>query len=183
MTEDHTAIAQVLAGARDAFRTLVDRHQQRVFNLSRQLLCDPIEAEDITQEVFVAAYLNLKTFDAQRATFATWLLTITRHRCCNALRSRHRRQHRECIEPSDVDGPEVAVLHREVWQQFDLALAALPLEQRTAFALAEIHELSHAEIARIEGCKIGTVKSRISRAKTRLRNSLHEYDTSSIHNP
>jgi RNA polymerase sigma-70 factor (ECF subfamily) len=168
MDEDQQAIADVLAGAAEAFRGLVERHQRRVWTFAKNMLRNDADADDLVQEVFVAAFRNLSSFDARRALFSTWLLTIARNRCCTMMQSRV--QATACDELPDCDPPpETAVSDSEIWLWLDGALAKLPIEQRSTFVLAEIQELSHREIAAIEGVEVGTVKSRLSRAKASLR--------------
>lgn len=172
MLDEQHIIAKVLAGETAAFRGLVDTYQQTVFLFACNMLRRTQDAEDLTQEVFVAAFQNLRTFDPARARFSTWLMTIARNRCCSQLKRR------SLNTPGDVDsadrqpGPEEAASYHEARQRLSAALESLPLEQRTAFVLAEIQELPHAEIAVIEGIELGTVKSRVSRARERLREAL-----------
>ncbi len=168
MDDDHQAIADVLAGTAGAFRDLVERHQRVVWTFAWNLLRNDADAEDLTQDVFVAAFRSLHTFDAARARFSTWLLTIARNRCCTMLKTRQPSVVDEEITDS-LPTAERAVTDSELWQQLDTALGQLPAEQRSAFVLAEIQELPYSEIAAIEGVQIGTVKSRVSRAKARLR--------------
>lgn len=168
MDEDQQAIGEVLTGAAEAFRGLVERHQRVVWTFAWNMLRNDADAEDLTQDVFVAAFRSLHTFDAARARFSTWLLTIARNRCCTMLKSRQPSVVGD--EPSDnLPTAEMAITDSELWQQLDTALGQLPAEQRSAFVLAEIQELPYSEIAAIEGVQIGTVKSRVSRAKARLR--------------
>ena len=171
-------IEQVLAGDVDSFRELVERHQRRVFLFVRNLVRLAPDAEDIVQEVFVAAFRKLNSFDAGRSQFSTWLLTIARNRCLNHLK----RLSAATIPSTETDveartvQPLDAMLSRELHARLDAALDLLPLEQRTAFVLAEIQELPYAEIALIEKVELGTVKSRVSRAKQRLREVLSDLD-------
>ncbi len=180
MDGDRTLIERVLAGAGDveAFRELVERHQRRVFLFVRNLVRHAPDAEDLVQEVFVAAFRKLHSFNAERSQFSTWLLTIARNRCLNHLK----RTSVATISSSEFDveartaQPLDVVLSREMYARLDAALDLLPLEQRTAFVLAEIQELPYAEIALIEEVELGTIKSRVSRAKQRLRDLLSDLD-------
>jgi RNA polymerase sigma-70 factor (ECF subfamily) len=130
------------------------------------------EAEDIAQDVFVAAFGHLKSFDSRRAALRTWLLTITRNRCINYLKRKRPAVSDDAIhcqtEPASADNAK----RQEFWRELNAALARLPPKQRTAFVLAEIEELPYAEIAIIEQTSCGTVKSRVHRAKQRLRTAL-----------
>jgi RNA polymerase sigma-70 factor (ECF subfamily) len=169
--EDRELVRSVLAGRTDDFRPLVERHQQAIFRFTVSLLGDREEAQDVTQETFLAAFANLSNYVSSRAAFSTWLFTIARNRCFNLLK-RNRPVALELLDTvHDVPAADL-LIHRELSQQLECALAALPVEQRSAFVLAEIEELPYAEIARIEQTSVGTVKSRIHRAKQRLRSLL-----------
>lgn len=164
-------VRRVLAGETDDFRVLVERHQQAVFRFAFGLLGNREEAQDIAQETFLAAFANLSGYDSSRAAFSTWLFALTRNRCINWLK----RNRPVALEtPESVQGRTIAdpVGRHELSQQLDKALAALSVDQRAAFVLAEIEELPYAEIARIEQTSVGTVKSRIHRAKQRLQSLL-----------
>ena len=169
--EDRELVRRVLAGQTDDFRLLVERHQQSIFRFALGLLGDREEAQDVTQEAFLAAYANLSGYDSSRAVFSTWLFTIARNRCINWLK---RNRPIELLNPDAILGHESAdpVGRQELSQQLDHALASLPVEQRSAFVLAEIEELPYAEIARIAQTSLGTIKSRIHRAKQRLQTLL-----------
>ena len=180
MDGDRTLIERVLAEAGDveAFRELVERHQRRVFGFVRNLVRNASDAEDLVQEVFVAAFRKLDSFDAERSQFSTWLLTIARNRCLNHLKrsSITTTSSSEFDLESRMTQPLDVVLNHEMYARLDAALDLLPLEQRTAFVLAEIQELPYAEIAIIEEVELGTIKSRVSRAKQRLRELLSDLD-------
>ena len=169
--EDRELVRRVLAGQTDDFRVLVDRHQQSIFRFASGLLGNREEAEDVTQEAFLAAFANLSGYDSSRAAFSTWLFTIARNRCINLLKQSRPIALNELDSIGDVTSAD-PIVSQELSQQLDRALAALPVEQRSAFVLAEIEELPYAEIARIERTSLGTVKSRIHRAKQRLQSLL-----------
>lgn len=169
--DDRELATRVLAGRTNDFRVLVERHQQSIFRFALRLLGNRPEAEDATQETFLAAFANLSGYDSTRAAFSTWLFTIARNRCFNLLK------HSRPIALNELDSiadatPMDPIVGEELSQQLDRALAMLPVEQRSAFVLAEIEELPYAEIARIDRTSVGTVKSRIYRAKERLRSLL-----------
>jgi RNA polymerase sigma-70 factor (ECF subfamily) len=175
MSDEHTIIEKVLAGETGAFRLLVEMYQPLVFQFARNMLRTIEDAEDLTQDVFVAAFQNLRKFDSTRAKFSTWLLTITRNRCLNQL-ARYRASPPGGIVSVDRGlSPDAAAVASEVWQHLSDALETLPIEQRTAFVLAEIQELPHAEIAMIEQIEVGTVKSRVSRARDKLRQAMQAW--------
>ena len=177
MDDDASLVAAVLAGNIPAFRQLVERHQGLVFTFARNLLRSPADAEDIAQETFLAAYRHLASFDTRRARFRTWLLTIARNEALSRLRRTPLPASTGNLAeaPSGDIEPHEGLHHAELWNALDDALEHLPLEQRTAFLLAEIQELPHAEIAEIESVEVGTIKSRVSRAKERLRALLRAY--------
>lgn len=169
--EDRELVRRVLAGQADDFRVLVDRHQPSIFRFASGLLGNLEEAQDVTQEAFLTAFVNLSGYDSSRAAFSTWLFTIARNRCINLLKQSRPIALNEPHSIVDVTSAD-PIVRQELSQQLDCALAALPVEQRSAFVLAEIEELPYAEIARIERTSIGTVKSRIHRAKQRLQSLL-----------
>jgi RNA polymerase sigma-70 factor (ECF subfamily) len=172
MDDDLQVIGRVLAGDVDSFRLLVRRYEGPVFRLARNLLPDPGDAADMAQEVFLAAYQHLASYDPRRSAFATWLLTIARNKCYGALKKRRPVARADLPEEADLRTPDRQAAEEELSRQLDAALAALPFEQQTAFVLAEIQGLSHEEIGHIEGVPVGTVKSRLSRAKEKLRSLL-----------
>jgi RNA polymerase sigma-70 factor (ECF subfamily) len=169
MGDDAGTIRRVLDGDLAAFRILVERYQRPLFGLVRNLLPNPSDWEDTAQEVFLTAYTHLGNYDANRAAFGTWLLTIARNKCLNLLKKRQPLVWAAMPETADPRSPEAPLAEAEVERQLDAALEALPPDQKTAFVLAEIQGLSYEEIARIEGVGLGTVRSRISRARDKLR--------------
>ena len=169
--DDRELVRCVLAGQTDDFRVLVDRHQQSIFRFAARLLGNWEAAEDVTQDVFLAAFANLSGYDSSRAAFSTWLFAIARNRCINVLEQRRPAPHSELDPVGDVTSPDPLV-NQELSEQLDRALAALSVEHRSAFLLAEVEELPYADIPRIEQTSLGTVKSRIHRAKQRLQSLL-----------
>ena len=174
MDADQQAIRQVLAGNADSFRALVEKYERPLFVLVRNLVRDAGDAEDIAQETFVAAYANLKSYDPGRAKFSTWLFAMARNRCLNWLKRRRPLVTARLPEGIVQDTPGSRLDAEATFQRLDAALDELPVEQRTAFVLAEIQGLSYRDIVRIEGVRLGTVKSRIARAKQKLRNCLRD---------
>jgi RNA polymerase sigma-70 factor (ECF subfamily) len=169
--DDRELVRRVLAGQTDDFRVLVDRYQQSIFRFASGLLGDREEARDVTQEAFLAAFANLSGYDSTRAVFSTWLFTMARNRCLNLIKRSRPIALKEPESIAEVTSAD-SMVSQELSQQLDRALASLPVEQRSAFVLAEIEELPYAEIARIERTSLGTVKSRIHRAKQRLQSLL-----------
>jgi RNA polymerase sigma-70 factor (ECF subfamily) len=162
-------VAQVLAGKTSEFRKLVEQYQKPVFRFARNLIGDEHDAEDITQEVFLAAFDHLASYDAKRASLLTWLFTIARNRCVNYLKRMRPVIDCEAIADRQPAASCDDAARNDFWTRLNEVLDALPIEQKTAFVLAEIEGLAYAEIALVEQTTPGTVKSRIHRAKQRLR--------------
>lgn len=169
MDEDLRIIQHVLAGDVDAYRQLVERYQAMLLSLIGNLIHDRSEREDLAQDTFLSAYMHLASYDPREGMFSTWLLTIARNKCLNRLKKQTPRPMEPLPPTADRRNPADALSETEFFAQLDRALEALPLDQKTAFVLSEIQGLPNAEIARIEGTPVGTVKSRLSRAKERLR--------------
>ena len=169
MASEEQLVAQVLAGNKSEFRRLVERYQQPAFRFALNLVGNEHDAEDIAQESFIAAYDHLDSFNARKASMLTWLLTIVRNRCVNHLKRNRPATIAESITQTQPAATNDEPTRNEFWRGLDEALDGLPIEQKTAFVLAEIEDLSYAAIAQIEQTTLGTVKSRIHRAKQRLR--------------
>ncbi len=173
MTEELRTIQRVLDGDTESFRALVERYERPVAVMIRNVTGDARNGEDLAQEVFLAAFAKLRTFDPDRSRFSTWLLTIARNRSINLLKKR-RRQHK--IEPlSEIDDREPLdkVTRQEAFARLDEAMRLLPARQRQALILVEFQGLSYDEAAQIEGTRTGTIKSRLSRAKACLARMLN----------
>jgi RNA polymerase sigma-70 factor (ECF subfamily) len=169
MHEDELAIRCVISGDRNAFRPLVERHQSAVCATVRALLPHFSDWEDIAQEVFLAAFRHLATFDAERGSFRAWLLAIARNQCRNVRPFRSPNHVNAIPERIDSRSPEASACEAEWFERLNRCLAALPDEQRLAFVLVEMQGLSYAEAADISAATVGTVKSRLFRAKQWLR--------------
>lgn len=174
--DENQLIAKIRSGEREAFRVLVERHEGSVYRVCRQLLRDDARAEDLAQDAFVRAYQHLHQFDASKGRFVVWLLTIARRLCLNALTKETRMP---VAQPSgshasEEEAPDEMAARADTFRSLDEALSELSEDHRRAFVLAEIEDLSHEEIATIESVAIGTVKSRVSRAKQALRDSLRD---------
>lgn len=171
MTHEEQMIQDVLAGKTDAFRWIIERYQRPVFQMVSNLIFDRHAAEDITQDVFLTVYQKLSTFDPIRSRFSTWLFTIARNKSVNVLR---KRKQEISVDPRDMALSENPgdQIDDELFQHMDAVLNQLPPRQKRAFVLAEFENLPYDRIAQIECVSIGTVKSRIHRAKKKLRNAL-----------
>lgn len=165
--DDDDAIQRVLAGDIEAFAVLVDRYRGAVFAITRHVLPDPETQEDVGQEAFLAAFRALRRYDPARSRFSTWLLTIARNRAINELR--RARVRAEAMAPPPCSNADE---ERSPSERLDAALDALPAEQRLAFVLAEVHGLTYEQVATVQEVAVGTVKSRIGRARASLRAAL-----------
>ncbi len=162
-----------------AFNALVEAYQRQVYNLCLRML-GSAAAEDAAQEAFIAAYRCLDSF--RGGSFRAWLLRIAANTCCDELRRRRSRPAAsleaalEAGSPADISshqaGPEEEALRRELGRHLQQGLAVLPAEQRLAIILRDIHGLSYEELTEALGCSLGTVKSRIARARGRMREYL-----------
>jgi RNA polymerase sigma-70 factor (ECF subfamily) len=175
MDEDELPISRVLAGDREAFRGLIARHQAAVCATIAALQPRGSDCEDLAQDVFLAAFRHLGQFDSLRGSFRTWLLAIARNACRNAQPRAVFAQFEEVPEFADARTPEMLASESEWFERLDRGLAALPEEQRLAFVLVEMQGLSYQAAAAIAEVNVGTVKSRVHRAKAALRELLRPY--------
>jgi RNA polymerase sigma-70 factor, ECF subfamily len=175
MNDDLAAIRRVLSGDIESFRRLVERYQRPLLTLVRNLTPRDVDHEGVAQEVFLAVFRSLASFDPTRSVFATWLFTIARNRCRNEFARRRPVRGAELPEVVDLRSPERAASEAELFRQLDAALDALPFEQRSAFVLSQLQGLSYEEVGRIEGVAVGTVRSRIARAREKLRSLLRHH--------
>ena len=175
MTEETEVIRRVLAGDTESFRLIVERYRQPVVRMIRNITFDGQSCEDIAQEVFLAAYRRLASFDEARSSFSTWLFTIARNRSINALKKKSAAPLGEPPDGRGVRGPDDELARKELLEELDRRLAGLPGRQRRAFVLAEFEGLSYEQIAQIERTRTGTIKSRISRAREKLKSAIREF--------
>jgi len=174
MTQETEVIHQVLQGEVESFRLIVERYERPIARMIRNIINNRESCEDIAQDVFFTAYRKLASFDPLRGNFSTWLFTIARNKSINALRKKRPLSMSELPQKSDRHNPSDELAERELFDKLDAGLEALPSAQKRAFVLAEFEELSYEDIAQIEGVRIGTVKSRINRAKKKLAKALKE---------
>ncbi len=174
MTQETQVIRQVLEGDIESFRLIVERYERPIARMIRNIINNRESCEDIAQDVFFTAYRKLASFDPARGNFSTWLFTIARNKSINALRKKRPLSMSELPQNSDRHNPSDELAEREFFDELDAGLEALPSAQKRAFVLAEFEELSYEDIAQIEGVRIGTIKSRINRAKKKLAKALKE---------
>lgn len=173
---DRTVLARAMRGDRDACTALVERYQRRVFALISRMLPRRPRAtiEDIAQDTFLHVFRGLAGFDPSGAArLSTWILTIAARRAIDELR---RPVGVPLLDDERVDetSPDQATSQRELFAAVESALADLSPELRAAFLLREYHDLEYSEIARSLAIDLGTVKSRLSRARAALRERLAE---------
>ena len=176
------AILQRIAGGdRLAFAELVRLYQRPLFSFLGRMGMGQAQAEDIAQETFLRAWTHLQRFDPARAQFGTWLFAIARNLAYDALsKTLHRAPSHgnapeaELLEqqPSSQPGPEQCLDSAQQQARLQAALRQLPMADRSALALVYVHELALADVARIEGDSVAAIKTRMHRAKRRLRELL-----------
>ncbi len=180
--EDLEAIRAVLAGDREAFRRLVDRHARSILSLAYRMTGNAADAEDLTQESFFQAYARLRQF-RPGARFHPWIYTIALNLCRSHLRRRALTRwlapapthegDRATAEPrGEAPDPEQELLGREAEQLLRDAVQALPPKYREVFVLRQAQGLSYEEIAGLLNLPLGTVEARLFRARRRLLESL-----------
>ena len=179
---DQALVERAQAGDSRAFDALVIKYQQRVIQLVSRLVSDA-DAPDVAQEAFIKAYRALPNFRGQSA-FYTWLYRIAVNTAKNHLVSRKRRPAGQDIDVQDAElyghtehlsdqaSPEADLLSEEIREVVAATIAALPPDLRTAISLREFDGLSYEEIANAMSCPVGTVRSRIFRARAAVDEKL-----------
>ena len=180
---DQALVERVQQGDKRAFDLLVRKYQHKIVQLVTRYLRDPVEAQDVAQEAFIKAYRALPNFRGDSA-FYTWLYRIAINTAKNHLVAMSRRPPTEDIDAQDAEQfsgdtglkeyatPEHMVLRDEIDRTISAAIEALPEELRTAITLRELEGLSYEEIAQAMECPIGTVRSRIFRAREAIETRL-----------
>ena len=180
---DQVLVERVQRGDKKAFDLLVLKYQHKVANLISRYIRDPSEVLDVTQEAFIKAYRALSKFRGDSA-FYTWLYRVAINTAKNHLAAQSRRPPGDDIEADtaeqmDMGGrlketatPERMALQREIAETIQKALDELPDDLRTAITLRELDGLTYEEIAQAMSCPIGTVRSRIFRAREAIDTKL-----------
>lgn len=181
---DQQLVERVQGGDKHAFDLLVIKYQRKLARLLSQFIRDPAEVEDVTQEAFIKAYRALPSFRGDSA-FYTWLYRIGINTAKNFLVSQGRKLHtlqgynnedaedfEDNVLLKEVNTPESELMSKQIAQTVNQTLDSLPEELRTAIVLREIDGLSYEEIANIMNCPIGTVRSRIFRAREAISEQL-----------
>jgi RNA polymerase sigma-70 factor, ECF subfamily len=167
-------------GSVESFNTLILHYQTSVYNFAYRLTGDPESAADASQEAFISAYNHLSQF--RGGSFKSWLMRIAANACYDEMRRRKRRPTVSLDSPdedgqelqivSPADSPETLMVQTALNQVIQDCLDGLPDDQKTATVLCDVQGYDYAEIAEIANVSLGTVKSRISRARQRLRDCL-----------
>lgn len=181
---DAVLMARAGAGDHEAFRQLVERHQNAVIGTVAKMLGNPAEAEDIAQQVFIRLWRHAKNYRPE-AKFTTYLFTITRNLVFNESRRKSRRKEVSMEErqesasfhlPSPTERePDSEMLQGELQQAIDRAIASLPEAQRMAVVLRRYEQMPYEELAKVLDLTVPAIKSLLFRARTTLRDALKDY--------
>lgn len=181
---DQDLVARVQQGDKSAYDLLVIKYQHKIIQLVNRYVKDPAEAQDVAQEAFIKAYRAIGKFRGDSA-FYTWLYRIAINTAKNYLVARSRRssdyeidiqdaeQVQNAPELKGMDTPEQNLINEEIIQTIKSAIDKLPEEMRMAITLREFEGMSYEEIAEAMACPVGTVRSRIFRAREAIDNKLN----------
>ena len=181
---DDDLINRSKAGDLASFNLLVERYQNDVYNLALRMTSSPHTAEDVAQDTFISAFRNIERF--REGNFRAWLLRIASNASLDELRRRKRKGGYSLDEMMDAPdstfevqeegrGPEAEAEAKELEALIQSGLSTLPEDQRLAIVLRDIQGLSYEEVAEAMKSSVGTVKSRISRGRSRLRDYLRQH--------
>ncbi len=175
-------IAAAQQGKIDAFNELVLAYQQQVYNLAYRIMSDPASAADATQDAFIAAYKSIDRF--RGGSFKSYLMRIVSNRCYDELRRRKRRpatsfedfgEVDEEANPALINGherPDEYIERQEMSHVIQAGIETLPADQRITLVFSDVQGMSYQEIAEAMDVSLGTVKSRLARARGKLRDYL-----------
>ena len=182
--DEQALIAAARKGDARAFNQLVLLYQSMAYNVAYRILTDADAAADATQDAFLSAFKAMGKF--RGGSFKAWLLRIVTNACYDQLRVKQRRptsslddlpvetDHTPYLE-DPAEQPDEFVEREELNRVIQGGIAALPVEQRVVVILSDVQELSYQEIAQITGLSLGTVKSRLSRGRAKLRDQLVQH--------
>lgn len=183
MMDELALIASAQKGDLRAFNQLVLLYQSMAYNVAYRILTDPDAAADATQDAFFSAYKAMKKF--RGGSFKAWLLRIVTNACYDQLRVKKRRptsslddlpvesEHSQVLR-DESESPDEFLERQELGHFLQHGISALPIEQRAVLVLSDVQGLSYQEVAEIMDLSLGTVKSRLSRGRARLRDFLLE---------
>jgi len=177
---DEDLIVLVQEGQKKAYDELVSRYKGRLFSFTLRMVKDPLLAEELTQETLIRVYIHAAKY-REIARFSTWIFTIATNLVRNKMRQRSRQPFMVSLNPAPedddvpVDPPDrtadasEAIERQELADLIAEATARIPEKYRIPFLLREVEELTYEEIQQVTGLKLGTVRSRINRARNRFR--------------
>ncbi|HEY1406211.1 MAG TPA: sigma-70 family RNA polymerase sigma factor [Spirochaetota bacterium] len=178
---DDELTARIIKGDADAFSEIVGRYKDRVYGMAFRVLGDPDEADECAQDIFVRIYNTLPSFRAESA-LSTWIYRVAYNLSLDYARKRKRKKKREAFSADDGDcdpsfsdprsNPESIALRNEELRQIQSALLKIDDDQRELIILCDIEGKDYDEIRAITGLAMGTIKSRISRGRVKLRELL-----------
>lgn len=182
--DEATHIKRAQAGDVASYNQLVLHFQERVYNVAYRIMGEPQSAEDATQEAFISAYKSLNRF--RGGNFKAWLMRIATNACYDELRRRKRRPQSSLDELTEDNesfaflrspgkGPEKQQMQSEMMGAIEECLQGLPDDQRVTAVLCDVEGYSYGKIAEITHVSLGTVKSRMSRARNKLRDCLQGF--------
>ncbi len=184
--QEASLIEQSKAGNIESFEQLIIAHQKKAFNIAYRILGNLEDANDVTQEALLKAYRGINKFNG-KSSFSTWLYAIVNNACMDFIRKNRKTtvtyldREYETEEGSykaqvysDEDTPEAVLEKKEVQRLVNEAINKLSYEHRKIIVLRDIQQFSYQEIAQMLNCSEGTVKSRISRARTNLKTLIQE---------
>ena len=178
LSSDGELLKRMLAGDEEAFVALYRRHQSRVYSFALNMSGSPAVAEDVTQEVFMVMMREGMTYDHLRGTLQAYLLGIARHHVLRNLKARRSTvsvadlmDEEEAATPAELlstDDPLRNYVRQEAVERVRTAVLALPEHYREPVVLCDLNEMSYEEAAKVIGCAVGTVRSRLHRARLML---------------
>ncbi len=178
--DEQELIGRCKDGDIDAFNLLVEQYQRLVYNVTLRMLGNVQAAEDATQDTFISAYRGVSRF--RGGSFKAWILRIAANSCHDKMRAARRAritsldsmlQESDAAHPvDDAESPEEYTLRRELGRFLSEGLSCLPEDQRLVVILSDIQGFSYEEISQTTGASLGTVKSRLNRGRSRLRDYL-----------
>ena len=190
-TDEKKLIERAYGGDPSAFNRLMAQHENRMYAVALRMCANREDAQDCLQEAMLRVYRAIGSFKGQ-STFSTWVYRITMNTCLDELRRKKNRQNTSLDNLVDMGwsptdggaGPEKQALMREMREKMHGAIHELPDDMRAAVVLRDIQGFSYDEIAQMLEINVGTIKSRISRGREKLREKLKEYselfDTSDV---
>jgi len=177
-------VRRCIAGETSAWEEIVQRYHRRIYNICYRFSGSPDQAQDLTQEVFIKMYGSLKSYDAQRAAFMTWVTTITRNLLVDYFRKSKQERMTDSLDttssehedamplseriPDKAQPPDARVQSRETREAVHRALQKLSPDLREAVILRDLQDMDYREIATVLRVPEGTVKSRINRGRAEL---------------